>query len=212
MSDYQALREQMVEYQLARRGIREPVLSAMAQVPREEFVDEYLRGAAYDDGALPIEAGQTISQPFIVALMVQELGVGPDDTVLEIGAGSGYAAAVLSRLVSTVHAVERHEVLVEAARERLARLGYDNAHIHHGDGSLGWPEAAPYDGILVSAATRDLPSALIEQLRPGAALIVPVGGAVMGQELKRLVRQEDQSLNETDLCAVQFVPLREGTE
>lgn len=212
MSNYEVLREQMVEYQLARRGIREPVLSAMGEVPREEFVDEYLRGAAYDDGALPIEAGQTISQPFIVALMIQELRVGPQATVLEIGAGSGYAAAVLSRLVASVHAVERHKVLVEVARERLTRLGYDNAHIHHGDGSLGWPDAAPYDGILVSAATRDLPSALIEQLRPGAALVVPVGGAVMGQELKRLVRAEDHSLTETDLCAVQFVPLRGGTE
>ena len=158
MPDFAALREAMVARQLAGRGIGDPhVLAAMREVPRERFVDEALAMMAYEDGPLPIAAGQTVSQPYIVALMIEAAGMAPGDNVLEVGAGSGYAAAVMSRIAGRVIAIERHEALAAQAAERIARLGYDNVRIIEGDGSTGWPEAAPYERIVVSASGSHAP-------------------------------------------------------
>src|SRR6056297_1061024 len=145
-------RDRMVERQIARRGVRDRhVLEAMRTVPREAFVDPGMEEFAYEDGPLPIGEGQTISQPYIVALMIEAAEVRPGDRVLELGAGSGYAAAVLSRIAESVHAIERHEGLTKTAEARLARLGYENVTLHTGDGTTGWAEAAPFDAILVAA-------------------------------------------------------------
>src|SRR5690606_31030874 len=158
-------RKAMVERQLAGRGIKdERVLKAMGEVPRDVFVPDRLKEFAYEDSALPIEAGQTISQPYIVAQMLELAEIGPEDTVLGVGAGSGYAAAVMSRLAKRVIAIELHEVLVSKARERIKSLGYDNVEIVLGDGTKGWPQAAPFDAILVAAGSPVVPPALKEQL------------------------------------------------
>src|SRR6478735_6787837 len=158
MADPQEKRDSMVERQIRRRGIESPsVLTAFATVPREEFVPESLREFAYEDGPLPIGEGQTISQPYVVALMIEAAGIEPTDTVLEVGAGSGYAAAVMSRIAHRVFAIERHTSLAEAAEERLARLDFDNIALTVGDGTRGWPERAPFDAIVVSAAGPDVP-------------------------------------------------------
>ncbi len=202
----------MVQRQLQWRGITdERVLAALGTVPREAFVPERLARSAYADEPLPIGHGQTISQPYVVAWMAEALDVGPRACVLEVGAGSGYAAAVLSLLAERVIAVERLGALAAAARERLASLGYDNVEVHHGDGTRGWPAAAPYDAILVSAAAAQIPPALGDQLAIGGRLVIPVGGGA-DQELLRLVKTESGRLEERRLGGVRFVPVMEGTE
>lgn len=201
-------RHEMVERQIRRRGIRAPaILEAMREVPRELFVLEAHRDAAYDDAPLPIPAEQTISQPYVVALMIRALELKQDDRVLEVGSGSGYAAAILSRMVQEVHAVERHRELVEYARERLQLLGYDNVFVHHSDGSMGWPAAAPYDGILVSASGPRIPPALEEQLAIGGHLVMPIGSAREMQNLVRLTRLSAGRYKQRNLGGVRFVPL-----
>jgi len=192
-------RARMVERQLRRRGIDdERVLAAMAEVPRHEFVPEDQRGAAYKDGALPIGEAQTISQPWIVAFMAQLLELKGGETVLEVGTGSGYGAAVLSRLCKSVVTIERHEILARRAREVLERLGYGNVEVRVGDGGDGAPDRAPFGGIQVTATAEDEPPApLLEQLAPGGALVCPVRRG----HHEHLVRYRD---DEAEL----FVPVR----
>jgi protein-L-isoaspartate(D-aspartate) O-methyltransferase len=200
-------RARMVAQQLVARGIADVrVLAAFRDVPREAFVDPSLADAAYADEPLPIGLGQTISQPFVVAMMVEALAIRAHDRVLEVGAGSGYAAAILSRLAGHVTAVERHLALVEAAQPRLTALGFDSLDVRYGDGTLGWPPAAPFDAILVSAGGHDVPAALKAQLAVGGRLVIPVGAADH-QELLRLVRQPDGTFRPERLGAVSFVPL-----
>jgi protein-L-isoaspartate(D-aspartate) O-methyltransferase len=200
-------RESMVARQIAARGIRDrALLEAMRRVPRHGFVAEWLRRDAYEDSPLPIEAGQTISQPYIVALMLESARLRPTDRMLEVGAGSGYACAVASRLVAHVDAVERHPRLVALARERLARLGFDNVDVHVGDGSEGWPVGAPYDAIVVAAAAPQIPQALREQLAVGGRLVLPVASGYGAQRLVLLTRNDD-GWREDDLGGVMFVPL-----
>ena len=207
MPDYRHQRRRMVVTQIARRGIRdERVLAAMRSVPRECFVDAALAEFAYDDAPLPIEVGQTISQPYIVAAMIEAAELGPRDTVLEVGAGSGYAAAVLGQIAARVYAIERHPALVDTAAARLVSLGYRNIELRIGDGSTGWPEAAPFDAILVAAAGPDVPSALKAQLALGGRLVLPVGSASW-QRLLKITRSGDADFREQDLCGVSFVPL-----
>lgn len=202
------LRAKMVRDQLAARGIRdENVLSAMGAVPREAFVREDLAEFAYDDRPLPIAENQTISQPFVVAFMIEAAGVAQGSRVLEVGAGSGYAAAVVSRIAREVYAVERHRELAEGARERLSALGYDNVHVIHADGSRGLPEYGPYDAILVSAGGPAVPPELQEQLALGGRLVIPVGDEPRSQDLIRVVRRSEKQYSEENLGAVQFVPL-----
>ncbi len=205
-------RARMVEHQVEALGVSDVhVLRAMRAVPRERFVSEEFSEFAYDDSPLPIEGGQTISQPFIVALMIEALDLDPGDRVLEIGAGSGYAAAVLGRIAHEVHAVERHEALAVHARKRMDELGYTNVHVHFGDGTLGWQEHAPYDAILVSAGGPEVPRSLLEQLSIGARLVIPVGTELRSQELLRFRRTGEFTYDEESLGRVQFVPLI-GTE
>ena len=200
-------RERMVEEQLVRRGIADGrVLDAMRKVPRHRFVEEALRDRAYGDHPLPIGEGQTISQPYIVALMLEAGEIGAQDRVLEIGAGSGYAAAVASRLAAEVCAVERIAALAQAARTRLARLRYDNVTIRQSDGSQGWPEGGAFDVILVAAAGPEVPQALAAQLAPGGRLVMPVGERAGPQRLVRVRRTAD-GLKQDDLGPVAFVPL-----
>jgi protein-L-isoaspartate(D-aspartate) O-methyltransferase len=203
-----AARERMTARQIAGRGVRDPrVLEAMRTVPRSAFVPTDLLDAAHSDAPLPIEAGQTISQPYIVALMLEALELGPGDRALEVGSGSGYAAAVMSRLCETVHAIERHEELVEASRQTLAELGYANVVVRVGDGTLGWAEEAPFDAILVSAGGPAVPDALREQLADGGRLVMPVGTARRRQRLTRVVRRGLRDFVASDLGEVAFVPL-----
>lgn len=202
-----ALRAAMVRDQLARRGIADPrILAAMGQVPRERFVPEHLHAYAYDDRALRIEAGQTISQPYIVALMLDAAAIGPDDHVLEVGAGSGYAAAVLGRLARDVIAMERHAELADLAAKRVAALGCTNVRVIKGDGTRGAPDVGPFDAILVPAAGVAPPQALLDQVAPGGRLVMPVGGSVV-QVLTKLTRRADGGFDREDLCEVAFVPL-----
>ena len=169
-------RRRMVERHVVARGVRDSaVLDAMRAVPREAFLPEKLAEFAYDDTPLPIEEGQTISQPFIVAAMAEALKLGAHDRVLEIGTGSGYAAAVLAEIAHEVHTIERHRVLAEQAERRLRELDYRNVHVLCGDGTLGWPEHAPFDAILVSAGGPEVPRVLVEQLAPGGRIVIPVG-------------------------------------
>jgi protein-L-isoaspartate(D-aspartate) O-methyltransferase len=205
--DFETARQAMVEHQIAGRGVRdERVLEAMGTVPREAFVPEPLAEQAYGDSPLPIGAEQTISQPYIVALMAEALEIRPGDRVLEIGAGSGYAAAVLARLAGEVYAVERHESLAREARERLAGLGIQNVQVAHGDGTLGWAEHAPYDAIAVAAGGPEVPAALLDQLAEGGRLVIPIGPEPRTQELVRVRRQDGRTVRE-DLGPVRFVPL-----
>jgi len=198
----------MIQRQVRARGIRdEAILNALREVPREVFVPDRYKAAAYDDSPLPIPAGQTISQPYVVALMIRALRLGQEDKVLEVGSGSGYAAAILSRMVREVHAVERHEELVEYAQQRLAQIGYDNVHVHHADGTMGWLPAAPYEGIMVSASGPRVPKSLEEQLAVGGRLVMPVGSARGLQTLIRLTRVSEDEYEEKDLGGVRFVPL-----
>jgi protein-L-isoaspartate(D-aspartate) O-methyltransferase len=176
MFDPSALRQLMVESQLRARGVSDSrVLDAMLRVPRHEFVSEFYRAQAYEDHPIPIGEGQTISQPYIVALMLETLQIAPTDKVLEVGGGSGYATALLAELAAQVYSIERHPALADKARQILARLDYVKVQTFTGDGSFGLPSIAPFDAILVSAAAAELPLALISQLREGGRMIVPVG-------------------------------------
>jgi protein-L-isoaspartate(D-aspartate) O-methyltransferase len=205
---FERQRQTMVARQIEARGIRDPaLLQAMRRVPREQFVLEKYRASAYDDAPLPIPAEQTISQPYVVALMIHALNLDAEGKVLEVGSGSGYASAILSRMVREVHAVERHQALVDYARQRLQKLGYDNVHVHHADGSKGWPDAAPYDGILVSASGPRVPTTLEEQLAIGGSLIMPIGRARGMQTLVRLTRVSRDDYRERNMGGVRFVPL-----
>lgn len=198
----------MVRRHLKERGISDPrVIEAMATVPRERFLAPELRSRAYADGPLPIGEGQTISQPYVVAFMAEAAELGRGDSVLEIGTGSGYAAAVLSRVAATVHTVERHAALAETARERLRELGYANVRVRHGDGTLGWREHAPYDAIVVSAGGRRVPAPLREQLAEEGRLVMPVGWGWRGQSLVRERRTRSGTFTREKLGRVRFVPL-----
>jgi protein-L-isoaspartate(D-aspartate) O-methyltransferase len=208
MTDFARLREQMVERQIARRGIKGVrLLEAFREVPREEFVPERLREFAYEDGPLPIEADQTISQPYIVALMIDAAGIAPGDRVLEIGAGSGYAAAVMSRVAQEVIAVERQAELVHLARARMERLGYANVRVVEGDGSEGLPEEAPFEAILAAASGSHVPDVLIRQLSIGGILVMPVGEPNAVQSLIKVTRRGEEDFDREDLGQVRFVPL-----
>jgi protein-L-isoaspartate(D-aspartate) O-methyltransferase len=206
-------RERLVK-RLADSGISDPViLDRIRSVPRHLFVDEALQSRAYEDSALPIGCGQTISQPYIVALMTQALVEGKSrhdlKKVLEIGTGCGYQTMVLAPLVGTIYTIERMRELLTSTRARLSGLGVHNVRYRHGDGMLGWPGQAPFDGILVAAAPRGVPDALLEQLATGGRLIIPVGPAGR-QDLVRITRT-DAGFERENLCAVSFVPLLEGT-
>ncbi|WP_243406246.1 protein-L-isoaspartate(D-aspartate) O-methyltransferase [Sphingosinicella sp. YJ22] len=207
MPDFGALRERMVAQQIAGRGlVGAALLGAFREVPRELFVAPDLAGEAYEDRPLPIEAGQTISQPYIVAFMIDAARVRPGQRVLEIGAGSGYAAAILGRIAAEVVAIERHGELARLAAERMERLGYDNVRIVEGDGTLGFAAGAPYDAILAAAAGRDVPEALLDQLADGGVLVMPVGAPGGAQRLVR-VRRRGERFDREELEAVRFVPL-----
>jgi len=208
---YRDQRRLMAERQLRARGIRdERVLDAMARVPRHEFVRPGNRDEAYQDHPLPIGEGQTISQPFVVAAMLEALALRSKDVVLEVGTGSGYETAVLAELACTVYSIERIASLADRARTVLAQLGYTNVSVVHGDGSQGLPDAAPFDAIAVSAAAPQVPESLISQLRDGGRLVIPVGSSY-AQELQ-LVRRIGDSSTTLHLEGVRFVPLigREG--
>jgi protein-L-isoaspartate(D-aspartate) O-methyltransferase len=208
MADFAAEREKMVRRQIAGRGIEgHRLLDAFRSVPREAFVPEGVRDFAYEDGPLPIEADQTISQPYIVALMIEAAEIGPGDKVLEIGAGSGYAAAVMGRIAGEVIAVERHRELVALARARMARLGYDNVRIVEGDGTAGLPDEAPFDAILCAASGSHVPEALRGQLSTGGILVMPVGEPNAVQSLVKVTRRAEAEFEQEDLGPVRFVPL-----
>ena len=198
----------MVERQLRRRGITEPIiLDAFRQVPRELFVSDQYAHLAYGDHPLPIEAEQTISQPYIVALMMQAAAIKSGDKVLEVGSGSGYASAVIGRIAARVIGIERQHELVEVARERLERLGYDNIDIVEGDGTKGCPDEAPFDAILAAASGSHVPEPLLGQLAPGGRIVMPIGDPGAVQELVKVTKQEDGILRQENLGAVRFVPL-----
>lgn len=201
-------RERMVISQIEGRGITDlSVLHAMRTVPREVFVLPAYRHYSYDDTPLPIPGEQTISQPYVVALMLSMLQLGPTDRVLEVGTGSGYAAALLGQIAREVHTVERIPELVDYARKRLRQLGYDNVHVHLGDGSLGWAPAAPYDGIVVAAGGPAVPPSLKQQLAVGGRLVMPVGTAERRQHLFCITRLGEDEFERDDMGSVAFVPL-----
>jgi len=207
-SQFSRLRKEMVDNAIFARGVRSAlVLNAMRSVPRERFLPAPLREFAYDDAPLPIEEGQTISQPYIVAFMTEALALGGGEKVLEIGAGSGYAAAVLSEIAADVYTVERHGPLAEKAAATLADLGYHNVHVLHGDGTKGWPEHAPYDAIIVAAGGPTIPESLKDQLKIGGRLVIPVGADLHIQELVRVTRIAKTEYRREDLADVRFVPL-----
>jgi protein-L-isoaspartate(D-aspartate) O-methyltransferase len=206
--EFKALRFQMVKEQLAWRGIQdETALRAMAEVPRHFFVDPHLAHIAYNDSPLPIQGQQTISQPYIVARMCELLNLDATDRVLDVGTGSGYAAAVMSRIVKGVYSIEQHLVLVHQATDRLAELEYDNVTVSQGDGSLGWPKYAPYDAIMVAAGGPDVPAPLLAQLKINGRLVMPVGNTLRSQTLLRVLRLADNKYEYEDWGGVRFVPL-----
>ena len=194
-------------FETGRASLSARVMEAMARVPRHEFVPARDRHNAYANRPLPIGMGQTISQPFIVALMTDLMEVKPGDRVLEIGTGSGYQAALLAELAGTVYTIEIVEPLAREAAEQLKRLGYRNVVTKTGDGYRGWPEHAPFDAIMVTAAPREVPQPLIDQLKPGGRLVVPVGGQMAGQSLLLIEKQADGRVTRRNILAVRFVPL-----
>lgn len=211
MSDPVSLRELMVTSQLRARGISDTrVLQAMLRVPRDQFIDEEYRAKAYEDHPLPIGNGQTISQPYIVALMLESLQLQPTDKVLEVGSGSGYATALLAELAGEVYSIERHADLASQARQAIESLGYKNVTIVTGDGALGYPQAAPFEAILVSASAAQIPSALIEQLAEGGRMTIPVG-TDEAQQLQ-FVRKLNAEIIVSPRELVRFVPLISGRE
>ena len=211
--EYQAQREAMVRRDIAsgvfgRTAVRdEAVLRAMRTVPRHEFVPGDMRAHAYEDSPLPIGHDQTISQPYIVATMTEALKVGADDVVLEIGTGSGYQAAVLAEIVKHVYTIEIVAALGERARRDLARLDCDNVEVRVGDGYEGWPEHAPFDAIIVTAAPDHIPQPLVDQLKPGGRMVIPVGETGAVQQLKRLTKHDDGTVRDEILDLVRFVPM-----
>jgi protein-L-isoaspartate(D-aspartate) O-methyltransferase len=208
MMDFSKLRSDMVEHQIAARGVRsEAVLNAMRKVTRESFLPDRMQEFAYEDAPLPIEADQTISQPYIVALMTEALALKGGEKVLEIGTGSGYAAAVLAEIAGEVYTLERIEQLAQEAAFKLTELGYKNVHVRHADGTLGWPEFAPYDAIIVAAGGPEIPDTLKRQLKVGGRLVIPVGANPRAQELVRVTRFADDKFENEDLADVRFVPL-----
>jgi protein-L-isoaspartate(D-aspartate) O-methyltransferase len=199
-------RARMVETQIVARGVRDArVLAAMREVPRHLFVDPAQSAQAYDDHPLPIAGNQTISQPYIVALMTELAEITPGETVLEIGTGSGYQSAVLSRLAKEVYSIEIVPELARASAERLRRLGYGNVTVREGDGYRGWGEHAPFDAIIVTAAPDRIPGPLLDQLAPGGRLVIPVGSFF--QELKVLSKDKNGKISEKDILPVRFVPM-----
>jgi protein-L-isoaspartate(D-aspartate) O-methyltransferase len=208
MPDFAAAREKMVDRQIAARGIRdERVLTAMRAVPREAFVPEHLHEFAYEDAPLPIEADQTISQPYIVALMLEAAELEGSDKVLEVGSGSGYAAAVLAQVVDEVIAIERHLELAQLAGGRMERLGYENVGIYEGDGTRGFAQEAPFDAIIVSASGSHVPDVLLQQLGVGGRLVMPVGEPGAVQKLLKVTRTSEEEYEQEEMGAVRFVPL-----
>jgi len=208
MGKFEFLRKQMIDYQLAARGLRDQtVLNAVNAVPREEFVATELVEFAYSDSPLPIAASQTISQPYIVALMTAALELRPQDRALEVGTGSGYAAAVLAEIAQEVYTIERHKILADTARSKLKELGYSNIRVLYGDGTLGWPEFAPFDAIVVAAGAPEVPENLKQQLAIGGRLVIPVGSTLLTQKLLRVRRISEHEYQEEDLGGVRFVPL-----
>jgi protein-L-isoaspartate(D-aspartate) O-methyltransferase len=206
-SEFVAERQKMVQEQLKPRGIHdERVLAAMAKVPREAFVPENMRSQSYADSALSIGHDQTISQPFIVAYMTEQLRLQPTDRVLEIGTGSGYQTAILAELVKDVYTIEIIEPLAKEASARLARLGYNNAHVKIGDGYQGWREVAPFDAIIVTCAPDKVPQPLTQQLKEGGRMIIPVGSGIMDQQLYLLEKQNGE-LAQRAILPVRFVPM-----
>jgi protein-L-isoaspartate(D-aspartate) O-methyltransferase len=205
-----AMRTEMVATQIEKRGVTDPrVTHVMRTVPRHEFVPPESRSAAYSDGPLPIGHGQTISQPYIVAVMTEALKPQPADRILEVGTGSGYQAAVLSPLVRDVYTIEIVEPLAKRAAETLERLGCDNVHVRAGDGYRGWPEAVPFDAIIVTCAPDAVPQALVDQLREGGRMVIPVGPEGGVQELV-LLEKRGGKLDQTNLLPVRFVPMTGG--
>ena len=208
MTDFAAERERMIDRTIVRRGLDDPMLiAAFRDVPREALVTAEQAASAYADAPLPIGLGQTISQPYIVALTIDAAAIGPGAKVLEIGAGSGYAAAVIGRIAAEVIAIERHHALVELAQERIRRLGYANVRIVEGDGTRGCPAEAPFDAILAAASGSHVPTVLLDQLKPGGRLVMPIGDPHSGQSLVKVTRTVDGSVEREELCQVRFVPL-----
>lgn len=215
MSTMKQRRERLVREQIEARGVRDPlVIKAIRAVPRELFVPNDLRNEAYENTPLPIGAGQTISQPYIVAFMIEAMTLRGGEKVLEIGAGSGYAAAVLSEIAGEVFTIERVGQLAEQAAKNLAKAGCQNVHVRHADGTKGWAEEAPFDAILVSAGAPDIPKSLTRQLKAGGRMVIPVGADQRSQELIRVTRVDDDEFEQEDLADVRFVPLigKEGWE
>jgi protein-L-isoaspartate(D-aspartate) O-methyltransferase len=208
MSDFTTLRERMIDRQIAARGLDDPrLLAAFRSVPREDFISGDYADYAYQDSPLPIESGQTISQPYIVALTIDAAGIKPGNKVLEVGAGSGYAAAVIGQIADQVIAIERHHELVELAQKRMERLGYNNVRIVEADGTLGWPAEAPFDAIVAAASGSHVPQSWIAQLKPGGRIVMPIGEPHGAQSLVKVTKQEDGTFKKQDLGGVRFVPL-----
>lgn len=203
---FEKQRKDMVAQQIQDRGIKDPaVISAMLKVKRHLFVPEDAKPYAYTDSALPAEAGQTISQPYIVALMTELASIRPTDIVLEIGTGTGYQAAILAELAQKVYTIEIIPELAQHATLRLAKLGYKNIEVRCGDGYLGWPETAPFDAILVTAAAKEVPRELVKQLKPGGRLVIPLGDFL--QNLFLITKNQDGTVNTKEIIPVRFVPL-----
>jgi protein-L-isoaspartate(D-aspartate) O-methyltransferase len=208
-NSFETDRVRMVDEQIAARGVRNrAVLDAMKAVPRHEFVPEVYRRSAYGDSPLPIGLDQTISQPYIVALMTELVNPKPDHRILEIGTGSGYQAAVISRLVKEIYTIEIIPQLAQSSGERLKRLGFRNVTVRHGDGYLGWPEKSPFDGILVTAGATEIPRPLVDQLKPGGRMVIPVGSTSESQVLRIVEKQLDGSTRTQEVIPVRFVPLK----
>ena len=211
--DWASQRQRMVQTQLADHGIQnERVLAAMGNVPRHEFVPEASRRHAYDDGPLPIGHGQTISQPYMVAFMTEAIDPRPGQCVLEIGTGSGYQAAVLAELVGEVYTIELLQELASAAGQRLERLGYGNVHVRAGDGFFGWPEAAPFDAVVVTCGAKEVPQPLFDQLKPGGTMVIPVEDSPESQWLQVITKGANGERQTRKLLPVRFVPLRRSGE